>query len=294
MEENKLEIIVKESGLDTTKAQFILKKFQDYFDIAADWEAKAKVLIVADVSQVAEMKLARTGRLFLREKRIAIENARKELKEAALREGQTIDGIAKTLTSLIKPIEDYLEKQEKFAEIKAAEEAEARRIEGERLLRLEEEAKAKKAEEERIAREKVEAEEKERIRMENETLRKEAEERERQMVAEREKAEADHKAIEEKARKEREAAEKTARDAREKADAEKRAIEEQARKEREKQEKALADQKAKAEAEKREQEKERARIQAEADELQRRLDAQVECPYCHARFTPGKKAEVMV
>ena len=74
---NQLEVIVKESGLEPTKAQIILDKFQNYFGIAAEWETKAKTLIVTDVSQTAYMKMARVGRLFLKEKRVALENTRK-------------------------------------------------------------------------------------------------------------------------------------------------------------------------------------------------------------------------
>ena len=81
--ENQLQIIVKESGLETSKAKYILDNFQDYFEIAAEWEKKAKTLIVTKENQTAEMQMARTGRLFLREKRIAIEKSRKELKEQA-------------------------------------------------------------------------------------------------------------------------------------------------------------------------------------------------------------------
>ncbi|MBU2249183.1 MAG: hypothetical protein KKD77_20720, partial [Gammaproteobacteria bacterium] len=232
--DTRLSVIVRDSGLEQTKAQVILKKFQDYFAIASDWEAKAKVIKVTDESQKADMALARTGRLFLREKRIAIEKTRKELKEQALREGKAIDGIANVLKALIEPIEEYLDKQERFVEIRAAEKAEADRIEAER-----------KAEEEQIAREKAEAEERERIRQENERLKLEAEERERQAAADRARAEAERKALEEQARKEREAAQERERIAKEKADAEKLALEEKARKEREAAEvKAEAERKA--------------------------------------------------
>lgn len=112
--ENQLVTIVNESGLDKSKADILLKNFQDYFEIAGDWEKKAKMLVVSDDKQVAEMKMAREGRLFLREKRIAIEKTRKELKEQSLREGKAIDGIANVLKALIVPIEEYLYKQEHF------------------------------------------------------------------------------------------------------------------------------------------------------------------------------------
>ena len=53
---NQLQIIVKESGLEPSKAQYILEKFQDYFEIAAEWEQKAKAIVVTSPSQVMEMQ----------------------------------------------------------------------------------------------------------------------------------------------------------------------------------------------------------------------------------------------
>lgn len=176
--ENALAKIVEESGLETTKAQYILDKFQSYFAIAAEWEAKAKTIVVTDAAQTADMQMARVGRLFLRDKRIAVEKARKTLKEQALREGKAIDGIANVLKALIVPIEEYLEQQEKFVERKLAAEQEAKRKEIEQRM-----------EEERIAKEKAEAEERERIRLENERLKAEAAQREEQARIEREKQE---------------------------------------------------------------------------------------------------------
>src|SRR4030043_2249062 len=127
--DNQLQTIVQSSGLDKIKADFILQQFQDYFKIAGEWDLKAKSIVVTDESQTTDMEMARVGRLFLKEKRVAIEKARKSLKEQALREGKAIDGIANVLKALIVPIEEYLDKQEHFVEIKAAEEAERIRIE---------------------------------------------------------------------------------------------------------------------------------------------------------------------
>ncbi len=252
--ENQLQVIVKESNLDQTKAAFILEKFQDYFKIADEWAQKARTIVVTDASQKSDMQIARVGRLFLRDKRIAVENARKEIKEQALREGKAIDGIANVLKALIVPIEEYLDKQEHFVELKAAEEEAERRREVERRM-----------EEERIAKEKAEAEERERIRQENERLRAEAIAREKKMEIEREKAEAERRAIEDKARKEREAAEQAAKV------------------ERERQEKILAEQKAKADAEKKAAEEKARKEQAK---LIKQINAEVECPFCHKRFKP--------
>lgn len=280
---NQLELIVRQSGLEVTspKAKELLEQFSSYFDVAADWEKKAATLVVTDASQTAEMKMAREGRLFLKEKRIAIEKKRKELKEQALREGKAIDGMANILKALIVPIEEYLDKQEHFVEIKAAEDTERIRIEMEQ-----------KAEQERVSKEKAEAEERERMRLENEQLRKEAEEKERALAEERAKAEAEKKKLEQ------EAAAAARKAAEEKAQAEAALKVEQ--------DKALAERRrveAEREAEKRKAEEERQRVEAErkreqeeaakkAAELEARLKSIITCPHCSGKLYPdGSIAE---
>jgi hypothetical protein len=62
------------------------------------------------------MTLAKEGRKALSDKRIAIEKLRKKLKDASLQEGRMIDTIAKELTGLITPTEEYLKLQETFAQ----------------------------------------------------------------------------------------------------------------------------------------------------------------------------------
>jgi len=181
-------------------------------------------LVVTSPTQVAEMKMAREGRLFLKEKRISIEKARKELKEQSLREGQTIDAIAKILKNLIEPIESHLETQEKFIEIReAAMKAERKEKRVSILLGLEydfqyldilnmpdetfetlvltieNERDAKKAAEakaelERLAAIEAEKVEREKYRIENERLQSEAKERERLAQIEREKMQAEAEA----------------------------------------------------------------------------------------------------
>jgi len=202
--ENNLQIIIKDSGLEETKANFLLTNFQDYFKIASEWELKAKTIIVNDPNQKTEMQMARVGRLFLREKRIAIEKSRKELKEQSLREGKAIDGIANVLKALIEPIEEYLDKQEHFVEIKQKEEEELKRI-----------AEEKRVADELLAKEKVDREEQERIRLENEKLKKEAEVKEKERFnlekkinAERLKAEAEKNKLLEEQKKLKEKLEK--------------------------------------------------------------------------------------
>ena len=155
---NQLQVIVNESGLEKSKGKYILEQFQNYFTLADEWREKAKTIKVTNASQETEMQMARAGRLFLQEKRVAVEKARVKLKEQSLRESQIIDSIAKILTNLIKPIEEYLEKQEHFVENKIAAEIEAKEIEAAR-----------------IAKEKSDAKEKGKIFIENERLKREAE-----------------------------------------------------------------------------------------------------------------------
>ncbi len=187
--ENKLQIMVKQSGLEETDANILLTKFQDYFKLAAEWDIKSKTILVTDESQKTEMQMARTARLFLSKKRIDIENTRKELKESSLRRGKAIDGCANILKELIVPIEEYLEKQEKFVEIQAKAKAEVIRIEVE-----------KKMEADRIAAEQAAIAEQIRIKEENERLKREAEAKEKALQEERRKVEAEKAEAERKAK----------------------------------------------------------------------------------------------
>jgi hypothetical protein len=288
---NALATIVQQSGLEKTKADYVLEKFQDYFKIASDWEQKAKILVVSSPNQTAEMKMAREGRLFLRQKRLDIEKARKELKEQSLREGKAIDGIANVLKALIEPIEEYLDKQERFVEIQEDELREVRKvgrigemqsigldvtlydlknmpeetykqiIDGQHRA-IEQRLEAQqKAEAERIAKEKADAEERERMRAENEHLRKEAEAKERQLAEERAEAESRRKIAEEKARKERLEAEAREKKLKAEQDA-------QLKKERQERDRLAAELKAKEEKER----AEKKRLEEEARKAQRAPD----------------------
>ena len=266
-ETKSLQVIVKESGLEGSKSKELLDNFSGYFDMAAEWEQKAKGITVTDATQVAEMKMAREGRLFLREKRIAVENTRKKMKEQSLREGKAIDGIANVLKALIVPIEEHLDEQEHFAERKRKAEEEARQLEAEKLLR-------EKEENERLKREAAEL----RVREENERLKREAEEREAKGKKEREAAKRklarEKAASETKLQAERDARDRELAEERQKAAAKQKAIDEKARKQRE--------------ADKRKADKEAAQKakEYEAKLAEERLRASmVICPECGAEFS---------
>jgi len=260
MTENKLEIVISQSGLEESKAKTVLQSFSQFFEQAEEWEQKAKAIVVTDKLQVSEMQQAREIRLTLKDIRVNAEKTRKELKEQSLRESRAIDGIANVIKALIEPLEEHLEKQEKFAEIQLAIELENRN--NQRILELtpyvpdisvyqlremsdesfttllntaktafeaQREAE-RKAEEERIAKE--EADKKARAQMEadNKKLREDAIKREQEIenqrqidLAKREQENKERIAKETKereAREEKEKAERIVREEKERKDAE--------------------------------------------------------------------------
>ena len=246
---NQLQVIVRESGLSPIKSQYILTKFQDYFKIAAEWEEKARTIKVTNANQKVEMQMARTGRLFLKEKRVAIENARKELKEQSLRESKAIDGISNVLKALIEPIEEYLEKQEKFVELKEQAILEAERIEKEKIL--EEKRKAK---------------DKEKMQLENERLKKEAKIREEKIKEERKKAKEDRLKQEGALKKQKEINEKAKLEAdriKKETEARQKEIDAKLEKERKEKEKLEAELKEKKDAEEKAKREEEEKIEAQ-------------------------------
>lgn len=257
MSDNKLATVIKESGLSQeTKVKELVASFTGYFKKAQEIAKGARNIIVTDEKQTDLIQEARTKRLELKNVRIEVEKSRKELKEQSLREGKAIDGVANVIKALVVPVEEHLEKQEKYAEVKKAERLEklhTERIEklsryvedlslyalkdmsneafsnlldgSKRAFEAQKEAE-RKVEVERVAREKAEKEEAERIRKENEQLKKEAEEREVKEKKEREiqeaKVEAERKkreVAETKLKTEREEQENKERKAREKEEA---------------------------------------------------------------------------
>lgn len=183
---NELAIIVKESGLDDSKANIILEKFSELSAITNEWAQRASELKITSIEQKAEMKQAKEGRLILKHKRTEIEKIRKALKEDSIKEGKAIDMVAQFLRLKIEPIETYLEEQEKFeerliaeqrAKIKAQRDLEVQpylefipinfdlslmpgddynKLLNGAKLQLEAQAKAKQEEQERIAKEQAE------------------------------------------------------------------------------------------------------------------------------------------
>ena len=289
MENNTLELVVKETGLEQTKSQYLLDQFSDFFKQASEWESKSRGIVVTDVSQVAEMEQAREARLALKSIRVSAEKTRKLLKENSIREGKAIDGIANVIKALVEPIEDYLENQEKFAENKEAQRladmAQERATQlapyvldlsaydlksmsqegfdgllkaSKAMFEAEQEA-IRKAEAEELAKKEAERVENERIRLENEKLKAEAEAREKEKAKQDEESKAILEAHEKVLREEREAREKAEAELKAKEEADHK---EKARLEKEAKDKAEAEEKAEQERKIKELEEEKARLLA--------------------------------
>lgn len=274
--------IPEKDSLPPSLLSNIEQGFKAAFEQAEKWRQQALTIKVTSLDQKAEMQLARTIRLELKNTRVAAEKKRKELKADALMMGRAIDGVYNLLEAAIAPLERHLDEQEKFAERLA--EAERQRIKAEREAaiapylaegqivpaldvmtaesfasfladaKLLHEAKieaAKKAEAERLAREQAEAAERERMRIENARLLKEVAEREAAAKAEREAAAAKLKAEQAKAAavlaEQQRIAAKAAQEAAAKARQEREAMEAKAKAERQAAEKQLAAERAERE-----------------------------------------------
>lgn len=307
--------VIKASGVSALDAQLLNASFSTLFAQARGVIERSRSVVVTDVGQKLEMKLARECRLELRRIRVEGEKTKKSIKEDSLRRGKAIDGFYNILADLTGTEEKRLEEQEKFAERKEAERLMKIKAEREELLRpfgintsfydlaqmpdaawndllngavAADKAKKEQAarvEAERIAREKAEAEERERIRQENEQLKQEAFEREKAAQAEREKAAAEKRAAEEKARIEREKIEAEMRKQREEADRQRREAEAKARAERE-----AAEAKARAEQETIRKQAEAERKAREAAEAEARRLREAEEARIAAEEAARKKA----
>jgi len=215
---DQLQVILDEQNVAQENAKQLIEAFGAPFTEAGEILSTYKDIAVTDESQKDLMAEAREKRLILKKIRTGVEAKRKELKENSLRTGKAIDGVARYIKENIEPAEEYLELQEKFAEIKEAERAAV--VKAERIERLskytddlsvynldimQEEtfdkllADLKAAYDARVAKEKEEAEAVEKARLaeverqkaieaENAKLKADAEEREKALEAERKEA----------------------------------------------------------------------------------------------------------
>lgn len=235
--------VVRENALTPERTQSLQSSFAPFFKKARGIIEQSQGIVVTNISQTLEIRLARECRLALRAVRVASDKLRKELKEESLRTGRAIDGFHAILLHLTEAEEKRLDDQEKFvekaeaarkAELKTARELAlapygvdtsfmslgempdatfAQLLENTRAGHEAKLAAAQKAERDRIEAENARLKEEARIREENARLAREAKEREEAARIEREKAAAEKAALEAEAKAEREAAAKAKADA---------------------------------------------------------------------------------
>lgn len=115
-----LSVVLKEFPIDN--GEQIHKAFAPFFQEAKSLEAEARALVVTSADQYEEMNRASDMRKALKRIRIDAEKTKKTLKEDVLLRGRAIDGMFNIIQFAIKPLEEHLEQQEKFAELLAEKE----------------------------------------------------------------------------------------------------------------------------------------------------------------------------
>ncbi len=158
---DQLAVIVKESGLEQTKAQVLLDKFTGYFQIASDWEKKAKAITVTDAGQKAEKdRLAKEEADRKEQERIREENER--LKKEAIAKEEKLQKEREKAEAKQKELEEKADKEKKEIEKNAKKEmADYVRKAKEKEADLE--RKAIQTEKEREAKRETEKKEREKI-----------------------------------------------------------------------------------------------------------------------------------
>lgn len=247
-------------------------ELKSIFSAAEPLCVKARQIVVSDELDRPGMDLAHNTRRAIAKIRIAGEKKRVEIKDDSLRTSKAIDGLFMPILNALSAHEEYLELQEKFAEIQAKQRKAELKTERDGQIaalgfdpngyntdgmtaeafdaclggiKAQKQAAieaAAKAEADRIAEEQAATAERERIRAENERLKAEAAEREAALQTERAKAAEERRINDEANRLEREAIAAKAKSEREAAEAE-------ARIQREAREKLEAEQRVKDEAE---------------------------------------------
>jgi hypothetical protein len=119
--QDKLSVVVADTGMELEKAKSIWVQFEDSFEAINACAEKVRGLEITDISQKEEMKLARSTRLELKRIRVDAEKKKKELKDGILKEGRFIDATLKLITDATRPVEANLLDMENFAKRKEAE-----------------------------------------------------------------------------------------------------------------------------------------------------------------------------
>jgi colicin import membrane protein len=118
------QILISENDMAKDNAQALLKEYGVPFTEAGKLIIEGKKISVTEESDIKGMQNAREIRLKLRDERISIERRHTELKKDINSRGRAIDLVKRTALEKIKPTEDHLMLQEKYAELQQKNRAE--------------------------------------------------------------------------------------------------------------------------------------------------------------------------
>lgn len=116
MTSNKLQLVIKETGVRPTQATALLNSFGDLFVQAHKLKTLSETIKVDNIDQVEEMEKARELRLQLVKIRTNASKTKTELKAGYLLGANAVQRIFNDIKKITKPAEEHLMKQEKFAE----------------------------------------------------------------------------------------------------------------------------------------------------------------------------------
>lgn len=114
--ENNINALIIQSKLPKTTSEMLRVSFNNFFDEAEKWEAKAAVINITDISQDREMRMAKEIRLAVRDIRLSADKTRKELKEESNRYNKAVQGIYTVIEAVTTGIEAKMLRHEKFKE----------------------------------------------------------------------------------------------------------------------------------------------------------------------------------
>ena len=122
--ETSLTVIVKESKVPATVQEQVTKSLSSFFEKVEEWKSTIKTIVITDVSEVGKMKMAREGRLALRQMRLdgtEIVKSKREVIKARMEKDVLEDKLwlksGQVMELEYKTLEAQLEEKEKFAEI---------------------------------------------------------------------------------------------------------------------------------------------------------------------------------
>ena len=117
----KVQDIAKAEGLEDSAVQNMMDSFHPFMKSIKAIKEQAEELTVTDESQISQMIESRELRLQLVKSRNEADRTRKKLKDYSLKFGRAVQGVFHTLELSCRKIEDHLQANENFAEIREKE-----------------------------------------------------------------------------------------------------------------------------------------------------------------------------